>query len=267
MNEKDLMLTSILQCRRVDLAVGSKELTGSQRSEFTAMVKRRAQGEPLQYIIGRCDFMDTSLSVDERALIPRSETELLVELAIKKIKLLRPSYPLRVLDLGTGSGNIAITLAKNIPNSLITAVDTHKGALALALKNARDNNVEQRIEFLCRDMTEYLKEASKGSAKFDCVISNPPYIKTSALNRLPADVQREPQAALDGGEDGLKFYGPIIRYAHQVLNPRGLFLLEIGDGQSGQIETMFEQYPQYEDIGFHKDYVGTDRMVTAHLDK
>lgn len=265
MNEEDLMLTSVLHCRRVDLATESKELTGAQQKELGLMVERRAHGEPLQYIIGHCDFMATSLIVDKRVLIPRPETELLVELAIKEIKLLRSNCPIRVLDLGTGSGNIAITMAKNIPNSFITAIDDQKDALALSLINAKDNNVEQRIEFFCKDMTEYLKETCEGNNKFDCVISNPPYIKTSDLNRLPDDIQREPRVALDGGIDGLKFYRPIIRYAHQILKTKGLLILEIGDGQYGDIEKMFEQYPQYTDVSFHKDYVGTDRLVTAQL--
>ena len=265
MNQNDLMLTALLKCRRVDLATGTNKLTKAQKSEFGRMVERRAQGEPLQYIIGQCDFMGTVLSVDKRVLIPRPETELLVELAIEKIKLLDFDQTLNILDLGTGSGNIAITLAKHTRNSSITALDVCEDVLALALKNAKENGVDQKIDFLCKDMIEYLKEAFTWNIKFDMIISNPPYIKTSDLDHLPIDVQQEPQAALDGGSDGLKFTRFIIQYAQCLLKPRGLLLLEIGDDQSEPIEAIFEKYPQYYNVSFTKDYAETNRMVVAQV--
>jgi len=267
MDEKDQILISILKCRRVDLAISPKKLTAAQGSRFNKMVRRRAQGEPLQYVIGQSDFMGTILSVDKRVLIPRPETELLVEFAIEKIKLTRTDHALRILDLGTGSGNIAITLAKHIPSSSITALDIHKDALILALKNAKENSVVQRIEFLCEDMIKYLKEAFLRNIKFDMIISNPPYIKTSNLDHLPIDVRQEPKLALDGGSNGLKFTRSIIHYAHCILKPRGSLLLEIGDDQSAPIEGIFKKYPQYNDVSFHKDYVGTKRIVLALLNK
>ena len=142
---------------------------------------------------------------------------------------LRSDHAPSILDLGTGSGNIAITIAKHIPNSSITALDIHEEVLALALKNAKENSVEQRIEFLCKGMSEYLKEACTRNNKFDMIISNPPYIKTPDLVHLPNVVHREPQRALDGGSDGLKFIRSIIRSAQCILKPRGFLLLEIWD--------------------------------------
>lgn len=266
MNEKDQMLMSLLKCRRVDLAVGSEELTVAQKSEFSSMVERRAQGEPLQYIIGHCDFMGTSLYIDKSVLIPRPETELLVELAIAKIKsLIRSNRAPHILDLGTGSGNIAVTIAKHFPKSSITAIDRHESALTLARKNAEENSVEKRITFLCKDMINYLKEAFARNMKFDVIISNPPYIKTSDLGRLPSDVRQEPQHALDGGSDGLMFIRSIIQYANQILKPNGFLLLEIGDDQSEITEVLLKKYSLYKDVSIHKDYVGTNRMVTAQV--
>lgn len=265
MNEKDLMLTSILKCHRIDLAIGSIEITKEQKEEFGKMVERRAQGEPLQYVIGECDFMGISLSVDKRALIPRPETELLVELAIKKLTSLRSPRTLNILDLGTGSGNIAITLAKHVHNSSITTVDIQQDALTLALHNAKENEVAQNVQFICADMIDYLKKARQWNIKFDMIISNPPYIRTSDLDQLPCDVRQEPQCALDGGSDGLKFIRSIIQHAQHILNLSGFLLCEIGDDHCKSVEEIFNKYPSYKKVSFQKDYVGTNRMVTASL--
>jgi len=187
MTENELMLTSVLDCRRVDLAVNKEKLTPVQKSRYDRMQIRRARGEPLQYIIGRCDFMGISLSVDRRALIPRPETEILVDLSIEKIRGIPKKGMLDVLDLGVGSGNITIALLKNISNMTMTALDISDDALALAAKNARTNGVEQRVNFLCKDIALYLKEAADLEKKFDAVISNPPYVPTEQLALLPED--------------------------------------------------------------------------------
>ena len=267
MNEKDLMLTSILKCHRIDMAIGSVEITDTQRTEFGKMVERRAQGEPLQYIIGHCDFMGTTLSIDKRVLIPRPETELLVELAIKKMESLRLQRTLNILDLGTGSGNIAIILAKHIQNSSITAIDSKQDALTLALRNAKVNGVQKSVQFIHTDMIRYLKKAHQWNIKFDMVISNPPYIRTSDLDQLPYDVRQEPRSALDGGSDGLKFILPIIQGAQHILNSSGSLLIEIGDDQCEPIKNIFKKYLKYTNVSFHEDYVGTKRIVAAQVDK
>ena len=267
MNEKDLMLTSILKCHRIDMAIGSVEITDAQRTEFGKMVERRAQGEPLQYIIGHCDFMGTTLSIDKRVLIPRPETELLVELAIKKMESLRLQRTLNILDLGTGSGNIAIILAKHIQNSSITAIDSKQDALTLALRNAKVNGVQKSVQFIHTDMIRYLKKAHQWNIKFDMVISNPPYIRTSDLDQLPYDVRQEPRSALDGGSDGLKFILPIIQGAQHILNSSGSLLIEIGDDQCEPIKNIFKKYLKYTNVSFYEDYVGTKRIVAAQVDK
>ena len=264
MTENEWMLTSVLDCRRVDLAVNKGELTPVQRSRYDQMQFLRAQGEPLQYIIGQCDFMGISLSVDWRALIPRPETEILVDLTIEKIRTL-PKKVRNVLDLGVGSGNITVALLKYFIDMNVTAVDISDDALALAAKNAMANNVEQKIEFLNDDMTLYMKKAARQDKKFDGIISNPPYIPTGQLAQLSDDVRREPRLALDGGDDGLRFYRSIIEYGWQLLTANGFLVMEIGDGQREGIEKIFAQYPQYGEIKFYKDYVGTQRIVFARL--
>jgi release factor glutamine methyltransferase len=265
MNENELMLTSILGCRRVDLALNRQALTPAQKLRYDQMRAQRAKGEPVQYILGECDFMGIPLSVDCRALIPRPETEILVDLAIKQIKAMSSKTMLSALDLGTGSGNITVALLKNFPNLTMTAVDVSDEALALAVENAKTNGVYQRSEFLCSDLTLYLKEAADLGERFDVIISNPPYIPTEQLPCLPEDVQREPRLALDGGGDGLRFYRAIIEYGWQVLEDNGFLVMEIGDGQRDAIKKMFARYPQYAHIDFYKDYVGTDRVVVARV--
>jgi len=263
MTENELMLTSILDCRRVDLVVDPQELTPPQKLQYEQMQVRRTQGEPLQYILGQCDFMGIPLCVDARVLIPRPETEILVELAIEKLKSIRTEDTLKALDLGTGSGNIAIALAKNISNAAIMTLDISKDALALALQNAQASGVEHKISFLCTDMVTYLENVADQGIKFDMIVSNPPYIPTAQLMRLPEDVRKEPRLALDGGEDGLRFYKTIIQHSHRALSADGFLLMEIGDGQRQGIEAILGQFPEYQPISFYKDYVGTDRIVCA----
>jgi len=267
MTENELMMTSILDCDRVDLIVRPKELTPDQKTRYDQMKVLREEGEPLQYILGQTDFMGTILSVDKRVLIPRPETEILVELAIEKSGALREKDTFRILDLGVGSGNIAITMAKGIPNAAITALDISEEALTVAAKNAKANGVAGKIRFLYKDMTAYLKAAADGEERFDMIISDPPYIKMEQLDQLPADVKREPRLALDGGNDGLHFFREIIEYGHQVLAPDGFLFMEIGDGQRSGVEKIFACCPPYRYVQFYKDYVGTDRIVMARLNE
>jgi release factor glutamine methyltransferase len=263
MNENELMLTSVLDCRRVDLAVKKEALTAAQKLRYDQMRARRTEGEPLQYIIGQCDFMGIPLSVDRRVLIPRPETEILVDLAVEEIKSMPESELFKALDIGVGSGNITVALLKNIPNLKMVALDASNEALTLAAENAKANNVEQRVDFLCTDMALYLKDAADAGKMFNAIISNPPYIPTEKMAHLPSDVKHEPCLALDGGIDGLKYYRMIIEYGWKLLDANGFLVMEIGDGQRADIEAIFAQYPQYREINFYKDYVGTDRIVFA----
>lgn len=265
MTEHEQMLMSVRDCRRVDLFVDPKPLTPSQEDFFQRMKNRRDTGEPLQYIIGHCEFMGIKIFVDPRVLIPRPETELLTAAAIERLGKRSQGRPLRILDLGTGSGNIAIALAKNIENGQILTVDICPRVLELAKENARFNRVDHKIDFDCEDMNVFLQRWPDTNAPFDLIISNPPYIAHAKIPELPADVRQEPWLALDGGKDGLDFYRTIIAGAYRLLADHGFVCMEIGDGQADAIQKIFENHPlhPYDQICFKKDDTMTKRIVIA----
>jgi len=301
MTEDELILTHILQCPPIDLVLKKPALTLTQQEQFENYRHRREAGEPLQYILGTCNFMGLELAVNPSVLIPRPETEQLVDAAIKYLRMASLSgFPIetfgndkvRVLDLGTGSGNIAIALAKFVPQSQIVAVDISAQALEVAKINARKHKVEDRIEFIQKDLNEYLASVtpecfSRGSSssvsgfpievtafggipsrggtfgndKFDLIISNPPYIPTSQLRILPRDVQQEPAIALDGGEDGLKFSRIIIKYTPCLLRGGACLMMEFGDGQAEAIKKLVEAQKAFSEIEIIKDLTGRDRII------
>lgn len=263
MTEKEQMLTAVLDCRRVDLYVDPAPLTRRQRDLYAQMRDRREEGEPLQYIIGHCEFFGMKFFVDSRVLIPRPETEILVETVLKHVRQASSLRSWRVLDLGTGSGNIAVTLAKFIDNCRVRALDVSAAALEVARHNARCHGVEGKMDFVCQDMVEFLREEKTDASLFDIMISNPPYIQRGQIPGLPKEIRREPRLALDGGEDGLDFYKDIIAEAHRFLAKEGLLVMEMGDGQSAEIAEIFKRHPFYTDIHVRKDLGGTDRIITA----
>jgi len=265
MTEQELMLISILNCRRVDLYTQKKTLSDNQKKDFQKMQERRKKGEPLQYIVGSCEFMGLTLFVDERVLIPRPETELLAELVADRINKIQSGKTLSILDLGTGSGNIAISLAKSVNDCCVTAVDISEKAICLAQDNARFNGVNEKIDFVCQDMRDVFQTGVLKDKKFDVIVSNPPYIPTSEIENLPEDVRQEPRLALDGGKDGLDYYRQIIRDAKETLKDGGLLVFEIGDNQRFGVEEIFSYSPLFSHIEFKKDYAGTDRIVVAQL--
>ena len=264
MTEQELMLTAVLECERVNLYVDRPALSLEQKARLEDIKARRENGEPLQYILGTCEFMGLTLKVDGRVLIPRPETELLVEAACEKVKLFFPQKTVKILDLGTGSGNIAVSLAKCVESCQITAVDVSPEAIALARENAENLQVAHKIHFVTADMSAYLKEQKARQNTFDLIISNPPYVPTNQLARLPRDVQREPRLALAGGEDGLDFYRAILVQGVACLNSGGFFLFDIGDGQRANLEKVCSSDTQFAKIEFQKDYVQTDRIMVVN---
>ena len=280
MTENELILTHILNCSRSDLYLCKPQLTARQQKQLENCKRRRRKGEPLQYILGVCDFMGFELKVDHRVLIPRPETEVLVDEAIQRIKNL--SSP-KILDLGTGSGNIAITLAKLVPGALITTADISKDALDLAKENAKRHSVEGRIKFIQADMLVSLRAPASCCRKtaaggndtriFDLIISNPPYIPTAQMKALPADVQQEPRAALEAGKDGLKFYREIIKHTPPLLRSGGYLMMEFGDAclpagrdrisQASEIQSMIEHTRSFSRVEIIKDLTGKDRIICA----
>jgi len=265
MTEEEQMLMGVLKCRRVDLHLENKPLTQEQKQLFEQMQMRRVHGEPLQYIIGHTDFMGFKLFVDARVLIPRPETELMVESAIAILNKMYSGKTLSALDLGTGSGNIAIALAKSFPDCLITALDISKDALDVARRNAHCHHVYERIKFLHEDMSYFLQRPLTQEQKFDLVISNPPYIPTDHLSRLPKEVQKEPWLALEGGDDGLDYIRYLLAFTPNVLRENGKLTFEIWDGQSEQVYKLNEYFRCFRHIEFCRDYLQTNRFAICAL--
>ncbi len=225
---------------------------------FSSLVNRRAGGEPLQYILGKAQFMGLEFIVTPDVLIPRPETELLVEKAIEAIscQLSAVSCP-RILDLGTGSGNIAISLTKFLRDCKIKASDVSEAALCIARENAVLNRAQDKIKFILSDLFEGLE-----GYKFDMIISNPPYVARPQFEELQREIGFEPREALDGGIDGLDFYRRIIKEAGEFLSDGGCLCLEIGFRQAEHIKSLFEKY-YYKNILFIEDYSGIERVAIS----
>lgn len=262
MTEHELMLTSIRKCRRVDLYVDPKPLCEIEESRLQEMHRRRQVHEPLQYILGECEFMDLNLVVNEHVLIPRPETEILVEKVIDAIRAAALKN-ISILDMGTGSGNIALSLAKNISTCRVTAVDISQAALTLAKENAHRNDLSDKIHFVQSDLFSNLRQEQLTS--FDIIVCNPPYIATQQLRNLPLDVQKEPFLALDGGCDGLDFYRRLAAEAPGFLKKGGLLFLEMGDGQNEAIIKIFQKNNLWSIEKVYNDYCHTKRVLEARL--
>ncbi|MDD5505169.1 MAG: peptide chain release factor N(5)-glutamine methyltransferase [Candidatus Omnitrophica bacterium] len=257
MNESELVLTHILSCNRLSLYLNKDVNLGRDKSAvLSSILKRRILGEPLQYILGKLEFMGLEFKVDSRALIPRPETEILVEAAIEKINQSGITSP-EVLDLGTGSGCIAVAIAKNFSGADVWASDISTAALQLAEENAGLNNVE--IEFIKSDIFDALKFKNH---KFDLIISNPPYVSSGELHSLSKEIFFEPQMALKAGKDGLDFYRRIIPQAARYLKDDGLLMFELGLNQAYFVKEMLEK-EGFEQLSLIRDYNDIERIVTA----
>jgi release factor glutamine methyltransferase len=222
--------------------------------DYKSYIQRRIEKEPLQYILEEQVFMSLSFRVTQDVLIPRGETELLVN---EVLKLGSGIKRLRVLDLCTGSGAIAVSLAYYLPDCEIVAVDISSEAIEVARINAQKNGVDKRIRFLCSDMFSALE-----IDKFDIITCNPPYINALEYEELPLDVKKEPQLALYGGKDGLDFYYALAAGAHQFLKAQGILLMEIGSKQGNEVRKIMEG-KGFADIRIIKDWNGHERIVTC----
>ncbi len=263
MTEKELMLTSILDCDRTALYAEPMQLSVEQQAKFSDMQERRGADEPLQYILGSTEFMGLKINVDPRVLIPRPETELLVE-NILQFAQQHAAAGLSILDIGTGSGNISVALAKALPMARIVSLDISADALSVARENSRQNNVAQQVDFVQFDFFEFVENYRELENHFDIIVSNPPYIATSALESLPADVKKEPVLALDGGEDGLKFYRILLASAKRFLRPGGYLACEIGEGQKESLTDLLD-HNGYHHFAFYNDLAGKPRFFTAQV--
>ena len=254
----ELLLAHLLKKRRLDLYLEfERELDEATLEKLREMVRRRVAGEPLQYITGEAEFCGLKFAVDRRALIPRPETELLVEPAVEGVR--SQESGVRIIDLCTGSGCIAVALAKRLPEAEIFATDASADALALAEENAKRHEVEKRIRFLQSDLLEVLPD----SLTVDAIVSNPPYIASGDWAKLPKEVREfEPKQALDGGNDGLDFYRRIVGNARRFLLPKGTLCLELGDGQCPAVSRLCAENGWTVERSV-KDLQGKDRVLVA----
>ena len=243
--------------RQYLLVYDTETLMLRQEVNYFKVIKKLCEGIPIQHITNRQEFMKLTFFVYENVLIPRPDTEILVEEVIKIAKKINAK---KILDLCTGSGAIAVSLAKYIENSIITATDISSKALNVAKLNAKNNEVEDKITFIESDLFKNLKKE-----KYDIIVSNPPYIKKEVLKKLNKDVQKEPKIALDGGYDGLDFYRKIINEADEYLKFKGYLCFEIGYDQKEDVENILKEREKYVDIYCKKDLCNKDRIVIAKL--
>ncbi len=254
--DAELLLLHTLQITRVTLiAYPDRDLSTHQHALYQIAVSRRLQLEPIQYITGEQEFYGLRLHVSPAVLIPRPETEHLVEAVLT---LLPANQPLKLADIGTGSGAIAIALAVHLPLAQITALDLSTDALAVATSNAREHNIANRIDFLESDL---LAAVDHPTDTFDAIVSNPPYIPESDRPTLHPQVrEHEPPTALFAGETGLDIYRRLIPQALRALKPNGLLALEIGHGQRDALTHLLAGW---NDISFVNDLQQIPRVALA----
>ena len=236
------------------IANNDMEFSKDQTDNYINSIKKISTGIPIQYITNNQEFMNLNFYVDENVLIPQPDTETLVEEVINEYK----EKKCEILDLCTGSGAIAISLAKYINESNIVASDISMKALQIAKLNAEKNLVRKKIEFIESDMFNKIYKDD-----FDIIVSNPPYIKTKVIEKLDRQVKNEPYIALDGGADGLKFYKIIIENAYKYIKNEGKVFLEIGYDQKNKLINLFKENNHYENIYSKKDLGGNDRIIVA----
>ena len=240
MNAEQL-LRHTLGINRVDLYLNQdRYLTQTEAAAFKRCLKRRADREPLQYILGEAEFMSLPFVVDENVLIPRPETEILVEKTIQMCKEKFASKDqIEVLEFGTGSGCISVSLAKYLENARITSLDISRDALKVAEKNAGLNGVDDRIQFINQDCTSS-KIANYFPDKFDVLVSNPPYVSPTDFEDLPEEIKKyEPAVALSDNRDGLSFYRKIAELSPELIKTSGFLMLELGLGQAVAVKEIF----------------------------
>ena len=209
---------------------------------------------PLQYITNSQEFMGLNFYVDKRVLIPQPDTEILVE---EVLNITKNNYNIKILDLCTGSGAIAVALKKNLQDAIITATDISKEALEVAKQNAKINNAN--IKFIESDLYTNINE------KYNIIVSNPPYIKTEVIKTLDKEVQSEPILALDGGQDGLDFYRKIINEAYKFLEKDGYLCLEIGYDEKQKVIGLINENGHYKEVYSKKDLAGNDRVIICKI--
>jgi release factor glutamine methyltransferase len=256
--EAQILLAHAMNCPRIELVARShEEPTEAERAAFKDLIRRRVDGWPVAYLVGRREFYLLPFEVSPAVLIPRPETETLV---LEALRLLKGKPAPRVLDLGTGSGCVAVSVAHQCKPARVTAVDVSPDALEVARRNAGRHGVADRVTFLQGDLFAPLP----ADAAFDLIVSNPPYVTPAELAELAPEVRdHEPRVALDGGPDGLAFYRRIAAAGGRFLAPGGSVLVEVGWTQEAAVRAIFEGNPDLAVGPSVKDAGGRPRVVTA----
>lgn len=264
--DAEIILAYLMGCRRIDLYTHpAKDISESVAVSYKKAIQRRAQRVPLQYITNHAEFMSLDFYVDERVLIPRPETELLVEAVIKKSQILSKEREIVIVDIGVGSGNIAITLATKISSARIFAVDISPDALIVAKINAERHHVLDKITFLCGDTFKPL-EGYEIKSKVNFIVSNPPYVAMDEFENLQEEVRNyEPYGALVSGQDGLQMFGRIIAGANIWLKPGGLIVCEVGEKQIQKVACLLEDAECFKRPEFIEDYQHIYRIIVAQM--
>ena len=248
-----IVLCMVLKIEKEYIIINdSKEMAKEDEEKYFQYINKLKNGIPLQYITNNQEFMKLNFFVDENVLIPRADTEILVEEVISLANVDKN----KILDVCTGSGVIAVSLAKYIKNSNVMALDISKEALKIAEKNAFNNNVN--IKLIESDLFNNLEEND-----FDIIVSNPPYIRENVINELSIEVKHEPKIALDGGKDGLDFYRKLSSESYKYLKEDGYLCLEIGYDQKNEVIEILKNEKKYKNIYSKKDLFGNDRIIIA----
>ncbi len=258
----ELILSYVLELSRIDLYTKfDNEVPKDQLTRLHELVKRAADNEPIAYLIGKTEFYSLELDITNDCLIPRPETELLAQRAIE---FLRKRQNLQfVCDLCTGSGCIAVAIAKNFPEAKITATDICESALKAAANNIKKHDLKQKITLLCGDLFDPIVPQMDIS-RFDLIVSNPPYVSSTEYEKLDANVKEyEPKLALHAGVDGLDVYRRICRQIDEFLKPDAALMLEIGYAQGPAVRELLEKTDCFSQITIEKDCHDNDRIVTA----
>lgn len=259
--DAEILLAHARGCQRIELYTAfDTEPPEAERSEFRELVSRRAKGTPVAYLVGYREFFSLEFEVTPNVLIPRPETEQLVVRALDLVKEIQSADPIQIADVGTGSGNIAVCVAKHCPNCQIMAIDVSPAALDVARRNAERHGVSGRIEFLEGDLLTPLA----ASQRFDMVLSNPPYVADHELAELPPDVRdHEPRLALDGGAGGTEVVERLIPQAAERILSGGWLLMEVGAPHATQVENLLSESVDFERYETIADVACLPRVVQA----
>jgi len=263
----EVLLSDLLEKTRPYLYLDvACPLSTDQQAAYMERLQRRLHGEPVQYITGKQEFWSLEFAVSPHVLIPRSESEILVEQGVRLAQEWWTTHPharLTVLDVGTGSGNLAISLAHTLPQAHMWAVDRAYEALQVARQNAQRLGVAERLHWVCSDL---LTAFHGGRRDFALCVANLPYVTTAEWHSLPQEIKDyEPPGALYGGQDGLELIRPLVASSPEVLAPGGVLLLEVGWQQATVVQEMIRQQGHFSATGVYRDLAGIERVVWAQV--